>query len=121
MVIKPKQGLSTKDVFAACDKYPPKHGNVQDVIKARETGDDTLLAKSVFNSLEDVSMDLCPEVRQVKEMMKKDGFKCVLMTGSGSCVFALTTNYSLALTKYMKYSKKGYQVFLTKTLKSKLK
>ena len=121
LVIKPKQGLSTKDVFAACDKYPPKHGNVQDVIKALETGDDTLLAKSVFNSLEDVSMDLCPEVRQVKEMMKKDGFKCVLMTGSGSCVFALTTNYSLALTKYMKYSKKGYQVFLTKTLKSKLK
>ena len=121
LIIKPKQGLSTKDVFAACDKYPPKHGNVQDVIKALETGDDTLLAKSVFNSLEDVSMDLCPEVRQVKEMMKKDGFKCVLMTGSGSCVFALTTNYSLALTKYMKYSKKCYQVFLTKTLKSKLK
>ena len=119
LVIKPKQGLSTKDVFTACDKYELKHGNVQDVIKALETGDDKLLANSVFNSLEAVSMDLCPEITKIKEMLKKDGFKCVLMTGSGSCVFALTTNSTLALTKYIKYERKGYEVYLTKTKKSK--
>ena len=119
LIIKPKQGLSTKDVFNACDKYELKHGNVQDVIKALETGDDSLLAKSMFNSLEDVSMDLCPEVKQIKEMLKKDGFKCVLMTGSGSCVYALTSNSTLALSKYIKYEHKGYEVYLTKTAKCK--
>ena len=119
LVIKPKQGLSTKDVFEACDKYEVKHGNVQDVIKALETGDDALLAKSMFNSLEEVSMDLCPEVREVKEMMLKDGFKCVLMTGSGSCVYALTTNQTLALSKFLKYEHKGYEVYLTKTIKQR--
>ena len=119
LIIKPKQGLSTKDVFNACDKYELKHGNVQDVIKALETGDDALLAKSMFNSLEEVSMDLCPEVKEVKEMLKKDGFKCVLMTGSGSCVYALTTNSTLAFSKYIKYERKGYEVYLTKTAKSK--
>ena len=119
LVIKPKQGLSTKDVFTACDKYELKHGNVQDVIKALETGDDKLLADSLFNSLEAVSMDLCPEISKIKEMLKKDGFKCVLMTGSGSCVYALTTNSTLALTKYIKYERKGYEVYLTKTTKSK--
>ena len=96
-----------------------KHGNVNNVITALETGDDDLLAKSMFNSLEEVSMKLCPEVKQVKEMMLKDGFKCVLMTGSGSCVFALTTNQSLALQKFLKYEHKGYEVYLTKTLKQK--
>ena len=121
LVIKPKQGLSTKDVFSACDKYELKHGNVEDVIKALETGNDELLAKSMFNALEDVSMDLCPEVKQVKEMLKKDGFKCVLMTGSGSCVYALTTNYTLAVSKYIKYERKGFEVYLTKTLKTKIK
>ena len=121
LIIKPKQGLSTKDVFQASDKYNLKHGNVNDVIKALETGDDDLLAKSLFNSLEEVSMELCPEVKQVKEMMKKDGFKCVLMTGSGSCVFALTTNYTLAASKFLKYERKGFEVFLTKTCKSKRK
>ena len=119
LVIKPKQGLSTKEVFTACDKYELKHGNVKDVIKALETGDDQLLAKSLFNSLEDVSIDLCPEVGKIKEMLKKDGFKCVLMTGSGSCVYALTINATLALTKFLKYEHKGYEVYLTKTAKCK--
>lgn len=121
LVIKPKQGLSTKTVFEESDKCEMRHGNVNDVIKALDTGNDTLLAKSVFNSLEDVSMKLCPEVAKVKEMMKKDGFKIVLMTGSGSCVFALTTNYTFALSKYLKYEHKGYEVYLTRTLKSKIK
>ena len=121
VVIKPKQGLSTKTVFDESDKYQLKHGNVADVIKALETGNDSLLSKSVFNSLEDVSIALCPEVGKIKEMMKKDGFKVVLMTGSGSCVFAMTTNYTLALSKYLKYEHKGYEVYLTKTLKSKVK
>ena len=119
VVIKPKQGLSTKVVFEESDKHELKHGNVNDVIKALETGDDALLGKSVFNSLEDVSMKLCPEVKQVKEMMKKDGFKIVLMTGSGSCVFAMTTNKTLALSKFIKYERKGYEVYLTKTIKSR--
>ena len=121
LIIKPKQGLSTQKVFEESDKYELKHGNVQDVLKALETGNDGLLAKSLFNSLEDVSFAMCPEVKKVKEMMLKDGFKCVLMTGTGSCVFALTTNYTLAVSKYIKYQRKGYEVFLTKTLKSKIK
>ena len=119
LVIKPKQGLSTKDVFTESDKYELKHGNVKGVIKALETGDEKLLADSMFNSLEEVSMKLCPEIAKIKEMLKKDGFKCVLMTGSGSCVYALTSNATLALTKYWKYEHKGYEVYLTKTIKSK--
>ena len=119
LVIKPKQGLSTKDVFTACDKYELKHGNVKDVIKALEEGDEKLLAKSMFNSLEEVSIALCPEIAEIKEMLKKDGFKCVLMTGSGSCVYALTSNSTLAFSKYLKYEHKGYEVYLTKTAKSK--
>ena len=121
LIIKPKQGLSTKDVFTECDKYELKHGNVQNVIKALETGDDKLLSESLFNSLEEVSMELCPEVKKAKEMLLKDKFKAVLMTGSGSCVFALTTNYTLALSKFIKYEHKGYEVYLTKTAKSKNK
>ena len=119
LVVKPKQGLSTKDVFTACDKYELKHGNVKDVIKALEEGDEKLLAKSMFNSLEEVSIALCPEIAEIKEMLKKDGFKCVLMTGSGSCVYALTSNSTLAFSKYLKYEHKGYEVYLTKTAKSK--
>lgn len=117
IIIKPNLGLSTKKVFDASDKFTLKHGDVNKVIKALETGDENLLAEGMFNSLEEVSISLVPEIQKIKDMLKKDGFKCVLMTGSGSCVFALTTDARLAYSKYLKYDNKGYDVILTKTKK----
>lgn len=116
IIIKPSKGLSTKHVFEESDKREYRHGNVNDVIKALEIGDDELLAKSMFNSLEDTSISLVPEIQEVKDMLKADGFDMVLMSGSGSSVFALTRNHKFALEKYKKYDKKGYEVYLTKTL-----
>lgn len=119
IIIKPKLGLSTKKVFDASDNFTLKHGDVNKVITALEIGDEDLLAEGMFNSLEEVSISLVPEIQQIKDMLKKDGFKCVLMTGSGSCVFALTTDARLAYSKYLKYDNKGYDVYLTKTKKVK--
>ena len=117
IIIKPKLGLSTKKVFDASDGFTLKHGDVNKVIKALELGDENMLAEGMFNALEEVSISLVPEIQQIKDMLKKDGFKCVLMTGSGSCVFALTTDAGLAYSKYLKYDNKGYDVYLTKTKK----
>lgn len=116
IIIKPEKGLSTKHVFEESDKRELKHGNVNDVIKALETSDDELLEKSLFNSLEETSIALVPEIQKVKDMLKNDGFKLVLMSGSGSSVFALTRNHKFAINKYKEYDKKGYQVYLTKTI-----
>ena len=119
IIIKPKKGLSTKIVFEACDKNKLKHGNVNKVIEALETGNEELLSDGMFNSLEETSIKLVPEIQEIKDMLKKDGFKCVLMTGSGSCVFALTKDHAFAYNKFLKYERKGYEVILTKTLKQK--
>lgn len=118
IVIKPKLGLSTKKVFEASDGFEMKHGDVNKVIKALEIGDEDMLAEGMFNSLEETAISLVPEIQTIKNMLKKDGFKCILMTGSGSCVFALTTDRHLAQSKYAKYDRKGYDVYLTKTLKN---
>ena len=77
-----------------------------------------MLAEGMFNSLEETAISLVPEIQTLKDMLKKDGFKCVLMTGSGSCVFALTTDRHLAQSRYTKYDHKGYDVYLTRTLKN---
>lgn len=115
ILMKPSQGLSTKRVFEASDKKPLYHGNVQDVIKALENGDDELLEKSLFNSLELTSIELVPEIQEIKDMLKKDGFKLVLMSGSGSTVFALTRDHRFAKRKAREYENKNYNVILTKT------
>lgn len=119
LLVKPHLGLSTKFVFEESDKEPYDHGNVNDVITALKNGDDELLEKSMFNGLEKTSIRLVPEIHDVKDRLHKEGFKMVMMSGSGSCVFALTDDGKFASQKYKILEKEGYEVYLTKTLKTK--
>lgn len=116
IIIKPSEGLSTKKVFEYSDTLILEHRDISGVIKALETGNDELLEASLFNSLEKPSITLVPEIQKVKDELKKAGFKMVLMSGSGSSVFALTTDHKLANAKYREFEKKGYEVYLTRTL-----
>ena len=116
IIIKPSQGLSTRKVFELGDSMELEHSNIDDVITALENGDEDLLAKSLFNSLEKPSIQLVPEIQNVKDELKKLGFKMVLMSGSGSSVFALTSNHKIATAKNHELEKKGYEVYLTRTL-----
>ena len=56
------------------------------------------------------------KIQEIKDMFRKDGLDIVLMSGSGSAVFALHDNHGLMQKLYKKYEKQGYDVFLTKTL-----
>ena len=116
IIIKPSQGLSTRKVFELGDTMELDHGNAENVIKALETGDDALLEQSLFNSLEKPSISMVPEIQEAKDALRACGFKMVLMSGSGSSVFALTTDHKRAVTKYHELEKKGYEVYLTRTL-----
>ncbi len=117
VILKPKTGLSTKNVFEFSNTIKLDHGNIDNVVNALENGDDDVLAKAMFNSLEKASILLAPEIQEYKNMLYKDGFKMVLMSGSGSAVYALTTDKNFAKNMYHKYEREGYEVYLTRTLK----
>ena len=68
------------------------------------------------NSLEEAAMSLVPEIKEIKDKMKELGLKLVLMSGSGSTVFALSTDASL-LKKAAKEFENKYVVELTKVKK----
>ena len=117
LIVKPESGCSTKEVYSLYDREKDvKRGNVIDVVKALENGDDELLAKSIFNVLEAPAIKMVPEIQTVKDELKALGFNIVMMTGSGSAVFALTTDKKLA--KYgLKKLENKYNVMLTKVIK----
>ena len=81
-----------------------------------EWEDDNLLAESIGNSLEDAATRLVPEISQIKQTLKDRGLKIVLMSGSGSTVFALSTELS-SLRKVAKQLENHYFVEITKVLK----
>src|SRR5690606_2116528 len=85
----PTIGVSTADVYGAFDVTKAEHPNTQAMIEALETGDYQAMCDNLGNALESVTLNLYPEVAQIKEQMKKFGADAVLMSGSGPTVFGL--------------------------------
>ena len=118
LLIKPERGCPTKDIYKISDKkqnWP--HGNVDAVVEALEKGDDDALSDLMFNVLEDSSIELVPEIQTIKDEMREAGLKIVMMSGSGSAVFALSTDKKLIKSTAKKFENKYNTVIVTKVLK----
>ena len=118
LIVKPEQGCSTQGVYQVSDQMTLSMGDVETVKKALEEGDDELLAKSIFNSLEEPAISLVPEIQVIKDKLKMAGLKIVQMTGSGSSVFALSTDKKL-IKSVAKSLEDQYLVEVTKVLRLK--
>lgn len=116
LLVKPEAGCSTQGVYQVSDKMELPMGDVEKVKEALETGDDDLLAQSIFNALEKPAISLVPEIQIIKDKLKLAGLKIVQMTGSGSCVFALSTDKHL-IHSVARQLENQYLVEVTKVLK----
>lgn len=95
LIVKPAQGCSTQQVYEVSDTMDLPIGDVEKVKEALETGNDDLLAESIFNALEQPAISIVPEIQVIKNKLYAAGLKIVQMTGSGSAVFALSTDKKL--------------------------
>lgn len=116
LIVMPKSGNSTKEVFAVGDTLTLKTYDIDKVIQALEEGDDDLLATSIGNSLEEPAMKINPEISEINAKLKDFGLNLVLMSGSGASVFALSTNKK-ELINIAKKLDNFYRVELTKIRK----
>ncbi|MBU9674698.1 4-(cytidine 5'-diphospho)-2-C-methyl-D-erythritol kinase [Planococcus sp. CP5-4] len=89
ILAKPSLGVSTADVYGAFDPAKADHPDTQAMISALREGDYEAMCGHLGNALESVTMNLHPEVGQIKEQMIKFGADAVLMSGSGPTVFGL--------------------------------
>ena len=116
LIVKPTQGCSTQQVYEVSDTMDLPIGDVEKVQRALETGDDDLLAESIFNSLEAPAISIVPEIQVIKNKLYAAGLRIVQMTGSGSSVFALSTDRKL-IRDAAKMLEDQYLVEETKILK----
>lgn len=90
LLIKPQKGVSTKEAFQALDLTAAGHPDTAACMKALQEGDfDTFCAKSA-NTLEYSAFQLVEEIAAVKQTLLAYDLPFVLMSGSGSTVFALS-------------------------------
>lgn len=116
LIVKPYAGCSTKEVYAAGDELKLNTYDVEKVIQCLKDGNDDELAKCVGNALEEPALTYVPEIKEIEEKLKAFGLKIVLMSGSGSSVFALSTDKKL-INKAFKEIEGNYTVIKTKVIK----
>jgi len=116
LIVKPQQGLSTKEVFSQCDQKTYKNADIPTIIDALKTGDDVLLSNNMSNALQDTAINMLPAIKDIIDGLHKDGLSAVMMSGSGSAVFALSHDHHLLSKLEKKYDNLGYEVVLTKTI-----
>ena len=101
VLAKPPINVSTADVYGklranAIDKHP----SLQRMVSAIQAQSFEAMCEGLGNVLEDVTLELYPEVRQLKECMLRLGAEGVLMSGSGPTVFGLASKESKVARLY---------------------
>jgi 4-diphosphocytidyl-2-C-methyl-D-erythritol kinase len=94
ILAKPFIGVSTAEVYRRLDVNDMAHPNIPGMIEAINEHDYQKVCKNVGNVLEDVTLNLHPEVALIKEQMKRFGADAVLMSGSGPTVFGIVQHDS---------------------------
>lgn len=105
LLVKPNAGVSTRDAYQQLDLMSCDHPDVKMLKDKLIKGEE--LKGLLGNSLEYSSFRLCPEIARIKEEMEEVLAGKVLMSGSGSTVFAISRSKQEIddLYKLMKDSK----------------
>ena len=101
VVIKPKKGCSTKEVFSTIDYKNLVHPNINKIEQGLKENDFKTIATHIDNSLTASALKHNEEILDVINRLKTSGFEIVSMSGSGSTVFAIS-NRKLPYKTYKK-------------------
>lgn len=118
VLAKPRISVSTKTVFRALEveqvDYTPKS---RTVMQAIEEGDYYKMVNNLGNTLEAVTFERHPKLKQLSHRMERYGMDGVTMSGSGPTIIGFSQNYSRAKRVYN--SLRGFceEVYITRTLK----
>ena len=90
LVAKPPVNVSTKEIYTNLKANElERHPDVEGMIEALESGNLSAIAQRMENVLETVTVDMHPEIEELKALMKDQGALNAIMSGSGPTVFGL--------------------------------
>ena len=89
LIVKPAAGVSTGEVYRAFDSCTDcRHPDIDGLLDAVRREAYTDICHLLGNILEDVTIPLHPEIRQLKNVLRDHGADAAMMSGSGPTVFA---------------------------------
>lgn len=117
LIVKPRRGLSTKDVYMSLSQSDYTENGTNDcLIRNLKNRDYPAAFEAMTNGLERVAIDLEPEIKYIKTKLYDFGAIKSLMSGSGPSVFGIFDNDE-KLEKALIWAKsKDYSVFETRAI-----
>ena len=113
LIVKPRLGVSTKLAYEKLDMNICDHPNIEKLKQALINGDD--INGLLGNSLEQPALLLNKDIETIQNILIENGASNVLMSGSGSSVFAISEDFN-EIEKLAEIVKKStYYVRITKT------
>lgn len=100
VLAKPAISVSTATIYGNLKLDYVEHPNTVQMQQALAEKDFAKMSETVGNVLESVTLNLYPEVQQLKDQMKRFGADAVLMSGSGPTVFGLVKSEEKAKRIY---------------------
>ena len=118
LLIKPNEGVSTAQAYQDYDKLDskPEFSNIERLISGLQTGNEDIIVEEMKNGLQSSAIKIVPEIQNIIDTLKNDGFPMTMMSGSGSTVFCLSTNHHAISEEMKKLSRLNYSLILTTTL-----
>ena len=90
LVAKPPVNVSTKEIYTNLRANELEtHPDVDGMVEALESQNLNAIADRMENVLETVTVDMHPEIEELKTLMKEQGALNAIMSGSGPTVFGL--------------------------------
>jgi 4-diphosphocytidyl-2-C-methyl-D-erythritol kinase len=126
ILVVPKIKVLTPKIYREWDRHSglaragltiPKY-NVKILISGLRKKGRSLISQLLFNSLEEVTIRLYPEVQRIKEALTRCGLESILMSGSGPAVFGIVLLRKEAerISRQLKRQHRSWQVFVTRTV-----
>lgn len=117
VIAKPPVSLSTATIFGSPKTKEAFGGNSTDgVIDGIEKGDIHTVIKNAENALEGASIDACDKIADIKNQLIENGADFAMMSGSGSAVFGIFTDYKKTKSAYNALCKKYKEVYVCKPI-----
>ena len=92
VLAKPNIGVSTRKIFEKVNVQQLSHPQTDVIIQALYEQDFHTLQNNLGNSLEDVTLNIYPQIKQLKQKMLQVGAAHVIMSGSGGTIYCLEKN-----------------------------
>lgn len=116
LLAKPRQGVSTKDIYKLLRIEEMDHPDTKGMINAIADQNYPGICSRLQNVMEPVTFELAPDVRKIKKRLQESGADGTVMSGSGPTVYSLIASDQKATKLYNTLRGFMDQVFLVRLI-----